>query len=678
MATKVDLITVGLVQELLIAAVREMRATMIRTAHSSVIHEGHDFSCAVLNGTGELVAQSEDSPAHIFPLAWQTRAVVEHYGDRLYAGDVVFVNDPYTAGTHMNDVAMITPIFVGETRLAFAVVRGHWADIGGMAPGSVSGRATEIFQEGLRIPLVKVYEKGRRMQDVLELIFANVRVPDESRGDFDAMLSCCQVARDRIFGMVERFRLEVVMASMEAILARDERRMRDAISALTPGTYYYEDYFDSDAMSGKAVLLRLAVTVESDQLLFDFEGSSKQVQGPINCSLASTATATFTALKALLDPKSPISGGSFRPVTVVAPQGSITHAVWPAACGGFGEMRRRIESVTMGALAAVAPTYIAGDTKGTSNHVMIGSVHPGRGRTTVFYEWPAGGTGGFLESDGSHAMRAYDEGDFGSIMPAETVELEHALLVERCELRQDSCGDGRHRGGLGLRREVRLLASDGRLSVLSDRNVVPPFGVCGGGAAAPNRFRVRRGTTEFEPSELPGKVSGFAMKQGDVVIMETAGGGGYGLPEERDLEAIAADLKAGYISKRWAQERYQVVFRDDVIDATATGARRREQALTRNKLRVEAVDEDSFSEGRRRFQLHPKKCQAFGIDTRPGRETLVELLNFSGAPLRGWAVSVDDSNEDGIQLGPVARRILRVSAGDSVVLCMLDRGDTLE
>jgi N-methylhydantoinase B len=673
MAASVDLVTVGLVQELLIATVREMRATMIKTAHSSVIYEGHDFSCAVLDGNGELVAQSEDSPAHIFPLTWQTREAVDHYGDSLYAGDVVFVNDPFTSGTHMNDVAMITPIFVGETRVAFAVVRGHWADIGGMAPGSVSGRATEIFQEGLRIPLVKVYEKGRRMQDILELIFANVRVPDESRGDFDAMLSCCHVARDRMLEVIERFGLEIVLASIHTILERDERRMREAISALAPGTYYYEDYFDSDALSGKAVLLRLAVTVEDDQLLFDFDGSSKQVQGPINCSLASTATATFTALKALLDPKSPISGGSFRPVGVVSPQGTITNAAWPAACGGFGEMRRRIESVTMGALAGVAPTYIAGDTKGTSNHVMIGSVHPGRGRTTVFYEWPAGGTGGFLENDGSHAMRAYDEGDFGSIMPAEAVELEHALLVERCELRQDSCGDGRHRGGLGLRREVRLLAPDGRLSVLSDRNVVPPFGVCGGGAAAPNRFRVRRGTAEFEPSELPGKVSGFALVQDDVVIMETAGGGGYGLPEERDLDAIAADLKAGYISKRQAQERYAVVFRDDAIDAAATQTQRRERALMRNMLRVEAVDEDSFSEGRRIFRLHPKVCHELGIDTGAGRETLVELVNLRGAPLRGWVVSTDDVNENCIRAGPIAQRILRVSAGDSVALCVLDR-----
>ena len=189
MAANIDLITVGVVQEFLISAVREMRVTMIKTAHSSVIYEGHDLSCAILDANGELIAMSEDSPAHIFPLARQTRDAIRHYGDDLHEGDVVFVNDPYTSGTHMNDVAMILPVCADGRRLAFTVVRAHWADIGGMSPGSISGRATEIFQEGLRIPFIKVYDKGRRVQDLLDLIFANVRVPDESAGDFDAMRS---------------------------------------------------------------------------------------------------------------------------------------------------------------------------------------------------------------------------------------------------------------------------------------------------------------------------------------------------------------------------------------------------------------------------------------------------------------------------------------------------------
>ncbi len=671
MAPSIDLITIGVVQEFLISAVREMRATMIKTAHSSVIYEGHDFSCAILDGNGELIAQSEDSPAHIFPLAGQTQDAIRKFGADLHPGDVVFVNDPYTSGTHMNDVAMIVPVFADGMRLAFAVVRGHWADIGGMAPGSVSGRATEIFQEGLRIPFIKVYDKGRRMQGLLDVIFANVRVPDESAGDFDAMLSCCRVAEHRIDEMIARFGLDVAEATMAAILDRGEQRMCHAISALPDGSYLYEDYFDSDALSGKAVLLRVTVRVDGERMWFDFAGSSAQIQGPINCSLASTATATFTALKALLDPKSPINGGAFRPIEVIAPPGTIVNARWPAACGGFGEMRRRIESVTMGALAAVAPKYVAGDTKGTSNHTMIGSVNSRRDRVTVFYEWPAGGTGGFLEADGSHAMRAYDEGDFGSIMPAEAVEMEHALLVERCELRENSCGDGKHRGGLGLRREIRLLADEGQLSVLSDRNVVPPFGVCGGLAAEPNRFRVRRGGRQLRPSDLPGKISGFRLLRDDIVIIESAGGGGYGPPDQRAPEAVAADVAEGLISPERAESRYGVVLVNGSVDAAATARRRANLADARKTLRVSGANDDSFVGDRRVFLLHPATCQAFGIAGGNSDETLVELLNPRGAPLRGWAMAKDTAIDGEVALGPMARQIIGIEDGAIVELRVL-------
>lgn len=670
----IDIVTIGVIRELFISAVREMRLTMIKTAHSSVIYEGHDFSCALLDRNAELVAQSEDSPAHIFPLAGQTRQALGFYGDDLHPGDVVLVNDPYTSGTHMNDVAMITPIFAAGRRIAFSVVRGHWADIGGMVPGSISGKATEIFQEGLRIPFVKVFEKGQLSRSVLDLILANVRVADESEGDFYAMVSCCSAGRRRLEEIIARFGMEVVGGAMTEILSRGEMRMRNAIATLQPGIYHFEDYFDSDAVTGHSVLLRIAVTIDTGGIRCDFTGSSRQVEGPINCSLASTATATFTALKALLDPKSPINGGAFRPVAVESPAGTITNVKLPAACGGFGEMRRRIESVTMGALSAAAPRYIAGDTKGSSNHTLIGSVHPGRQRTTVFYEWPAGGTGGFLENDGSHAMRAYDEGDFGSIMPVEAVEQEHALLVEKCELRVDSCGDGSHRGGLGLRREIRLLAESGTFSVLSDRNVVPPFGVCGGTAGAPNRFRVRRGGEEIQPSDLPGKVSGFPLRRNDIVIVESAGGGGYGSPLERKIDAIAEDIAQGYITRERAESSYGVIFANGRIDDARTTAQRRRARDEELRLRVAAEAEDDFVDGRRICRLAESTMVSLGIDSSTAAPALIELINPNGAPLRAWVVSVNGPAEWSVRLGPISRDILGVSEGDSIVVRVLRNG----
>lgn len=684
MTDDLDLITLEVIQQFFIATVREMRATMIKTAHSSIIYEGHDFSCALLDAEAQLVAQSEGSPAHVIPLPWQVRQARELFGNTLEPGDVILVNDPYTSGTHLNDVAMIVPFFSGAADLlAFVVARAHWGDVGGMSPGSISGRATEIFQEGLRIPFVRVHRRGSPVPGLLDLIFANVRIREEREGDFHAMLACCHTAEVRLRELSGRFGIEIVRAGMRALLDRAERRMRAAIGRLAPGTYHYEDYLDSDNLSGRPVLLRVAVTAAGEELRVDFAGSSPQVRGPVNCSLAVAATGAFVALKALLDPHGPINHGAFRPVTVLAPEGSVANARYPAATGGFSEMRRRIESVVMGALAPAAPTYVAGDHKGASNHTYIGSEHPGRRRATIFYEYPAGGTGGFLEHDGSHALRAWDEGDFGSIQPVEAVEHEHALLVDACELRVDSCGDGTHRGGLGLRREVRLLAGEGTFSELSDRNVLSPYGVSGGHAGAPNRFVVQRDGVEIEPSDVPGKVSGFVLRRDDVVVMESAGGGGYGDPLERDPVLVARDVREGYVSRQRADERYGVVLGDaEVVDEEATAERRKRLRAAAVTLVVIATDRDDFAGGRRVCQLSHGAAERVGAS----EGALVELVNARGAPLRAWVEITGAASpmsaqplsapapDRGVPLGPLGRAILGVGEGQPVEVRVLRHG----
>ena len=653
----IDLITLEVVLEYFISTVREMGKTIMRTAHSSIIFEGQDFSCAILNAQGELVAQSEGSPAHIIPLPAQVKEALEYFADDVAPGDVVLVNDTYSSGTHMNDVAMIVPYFAAGRRVAIVVVRAHWGDVGGMTPGSISGGATEIFQEGLRIPFLKIYSAGKRVPGLLELILANVRVPDEREGDFFAMLACCHTALDRLNALVERFGADQIQAIMAQHLNRGERRMRQAIARIRPGTYCYEDYFDSDNAGGAPIPLRVAITVAGDSLKADFAGSARQTRGPVNCSLAVTAMGTFVALKALLDPQGGINNGAFRPIAVDAPRGSIVNAAYPAAMGGFSEVRRRVESVVMGALAMAAPKFIAGDIKGATNHTYISSTHPVHGRPTIFYEYPSGGTGGFLEHDGSHTIRAYDEGDFTSIQPAEAVELEHGLLIERCALRVDSCGDGAHRGGLGLRREIRLLADAGSFSELSDRNVVPPFGVCGGHASSPNRFTVIRDGAVIEPSATPGKVSGFPLRKNDVVVLETAGGGGYGAPTERAPERVLEDVREGYISARRAHERYGVVLDGDAVDANAT----REQRMTIvgevNELRVVSADRDDFVDGRRVCRLAPGDADRLNVVDG----SLVEFVNRAGAPLRAWVAVAEEAKPGEVSLGPLARAVLGIS-----------------
>lgn len=662
-AASLDLITLEVVQQFMTATVREMRATMIRTAHSSVIYEGLDFSCAILDREGQLLAQSESSPAHIIPLPAQVREAREYFQEKFEPGDVVLVNDPYTSGTHLNDVAMIIPLHHNGKLVAYVATRAHWGDIGGMYPGSISGRATEIFQEGVRIPFLKVYQAGKPVPGLLELILANVRNADESAGDFHAMLSCCYTAQTRMLELIERYGAGVVLACMSRLLDRAEQRMRAAIARIPSGTYYYEDYLDSDNVGTTPVPVRVAITVAGDELTVDFAGSSRQVQGPVNCSMAVTAAGSFIALKALLDPNGYVNQGSFRPAKVTAPKGTVTNASYPAAVGGFSEMRRRIESIVLGALASAAPMNIAGDHKGASNHTYIESEDPRRTRRTIFYEYPAGGTGGFLEHDGSDAMRAWDEGDFSSIQPVEVVEHEHRLLVEYCELRTGSSGAGVHRGGLGFKRMVRQLASRGAFSELSDRNILRPYGVCGGYAGAPNRFTVFRDGQEIPCSPIPGKVSGFPLKEGDAVLMASAGGGGYGDPLERDVERVADDVREGYLDRKLALDLYGVVFADNLkVDDPATRSRR--DALAKQRVWLIVVDghTDEFESGRRRCLVSASTLERIGAaETEP-----IELVSKDGAPLRVWLTESAAVAEGSIAIAPIGRAILGVAPGDRI------------
>ena len=668
MADTIDLITLEVIQQFIIATVREMRATMIRTAHSSIIYEGLDFSCALLDADAQLLGQSESSPAHIIPLPSQVRQAREFFSGILDPGDIILVNDPYTSGTHLNDVAMIVPFFFDNELTAFVATRAHWGDVGGMYPGSISGRATEIFQEGLRIPFLKVYRKGVPVPGILDLIFANVRGREDREGDFHAMLACCHTAQTRLKQLIDRFGVGTVRAGMRMLLDRSEQRMRAAIARIVPGTYYYEDYLDSDNIGIRPVFVCVAVTVAGNELRIDFAGSSLQVRGPVNCSLAVTATGAFVALKALLDPQGHINQGAFRPVTISAPEGTVTNAQFPAAVGGFSEMRRRIESLVMGALAAAAPTYVAGDQKGASNHTYISSENMGRRRTTIFYEYPAGGTGGFLEHDGSDAMRAWDEGDFSSIQPAEVVEHEHALLIESCELRADSGGDGFHRGGLGLRRVVRLLGKDGSFSELSDRNILQPFGVCGGRAGGPNRFVVLRNGVEVEPSDIPGKVSGFPLRRDDGVLMESAGGGGYGDPFDRLTSLVARDVREGYVSRQHAEECYGVVFRDDdTVDEDATARKRGKLRAGKTLLTVISAGKDDFFDGRRMCSVSASTLERLGA--REGAP--IEFVSLRGAPLRAWLAVSSNRSEGCVPIGPIGCAILGLAEGQPVEVRLL-------
>ncbi len=617
----VDAVTLALVAETLTSFVREMRTAVIRTSFSPMIHEGHDFSCAIMNPAGELVAASEvDQPTHLSALPWSARSVLKRYAGSLADGDLFLFNDPYAGGTHLNDVALIKPVFADGSPLALVGVMAHWQDVGGMVPGSLSGTATEIFQEGVRIPAVRIAHAGVRAEEVLDILFANVRDPDDRRGDLSAMEGACVLAERKLKAMVARRGQATLGATMNALLDRAEQRMRAAIAKLPDGEYRCETHLDNTGGLPEPLTLTLRLTIAGDGIEADFTGCPPPVPGPTNLGPAHASTAVFTMTKALLDPHGPINAGAMRPLKVIAPEGTMLNARSPAACGAIGEVRRALEGLVMGALGRAVPERAMGDLKGASNITTIAW----RGRIP-FVEFPAGGTGGWIGADGNNAVRNFAEGDLSSIHPVEAIELRWPLRVEKCALRVDAGGAGKHRGGLGLEREIRVLAPGATLSVLSDKNLIPPYGVNGGHASAPNRFVVRRGRQIVEPSAIPGKVTAFPLDDGDVVIMRSAGGGGFGDPLDRDPELVRRDQAFGYVSAQAAAEIYG-------LDSTSTATARRRDRLRQEQIRLKPVRAEAQS-GRRRAHLSPSTAQALKL----ADGELVEIVT-AGPSLRAWVL----------------------------------------
>ena len=656
------LIQLELIRESLVAVVNEMRANIIHSSYAAIIYEGHDFSCALMSADGRQVAQGlADHPIHIFAVPYSTREVVKAFKDDIHEGDLFLHNDPYTGGTHLNDVLLLHPVF-NEGKLAlFAAMRCHWNDVGGMTPGSLSGRVKEIYQEGIRITPTRICEKGVMNQAVLDALFNNMRGPEERIGDFNAMLGTGRKAAEHLQRLFDRFGGDALIDGVEALIDRSERQMRSRISACPDGDYYAEGYIESDGSNPDPLVVRLKLTVAGDSINADFSGTSAQTNGPTNCGPAMAFNAVGTIVKAFLDPKTPINNGSFNPISVTAPEKSFINARETAPCGGMAEVKFLIDSVVAAAMGQVVPEMTVGDLKGGANHIHIAGPREDGG-TYIHYEWPAGGTGASVGVDGSNAVRSYNEGDFNSIQSVETVESQYPLRVERCEIRTGACGDGANRGGFGLRRELRVLDETAMLSVLSEKNVIPPYGVAGGSNGAANRFVVERDGKVIQPSDVPGKVSGFALRTGDIVREETAGGGGFGDPLTRDPALVVDDVRLEYLSTEQAAARYGVVLgADGTVDTGATKEKREALAAARETVTLEIANEDDIDGPRRRIAVPSGLAANLGIS----EGDLVELRGKAVAPLRGWA-RVTEGTDAVLSIGPAGMRLLNADSGDGI------------
>jgi N-methylhydantoinase B len=663
--THTDPITIEIIRERLITIVREMRGNMLRAAFSSAVCELHDMSCAILDDQGQLLALSEgDNPQHVFPILWSAQEMLKKFKGDINPGDIFLHNDPLTGGTHLNDICVIAPLFV-EKRLAFLpVVRVHFEDVGGMSPGSVSAAATDTFQEGVRIPIVRAFSKGKRNDDLFDVFLANMRIPDEREGDFEAMLGTARIAQRRLITLVEEFGFENQRAYVRHLLDRAEARMRARIATIPSGLFEYEIAMDPRGETAQPLIIRAKIEVKGDKLRVDFTGTSAQNKGPWNLGPSGAPTGVFMVLKALLDRTGPVNSGTFRPLEIYTPPGSLLCPTEPVGFGGMGDVRRNLEMAIMGALAPVMADAITGETKSTANQMVISGQQVKDKRPFIFYEAPPGGTGGFKEHDGNAALRTFLEGDFGSLQSVEAIEAKFPLRVEKLELRQNSGGVGMRRGGLGFQREIRILADEASLTVLSDRNVLPPYGVLGGGPGAPNRFSVRRGNSEIVPGTIPGKIANYPLMKNDVVISESSGGGGFGDSLERDIAAVKADLAHGYITKLHAEEAYGVVFSGAAVDLAKTIANRVAIKCARANVHVVAADTLKAPAGLRVCAIASADAKKIGAVVGD----IVELIKGDGAPLRCWVRILAGVQSNTVQLASDSIGLAGIVAGDEVYI----------
>ena len=553
-----------------------MRATVCRTASSVAIYDAKDFSCGLFAPDSQVVAQSEDIGSHVVPLPWSVRSAMEKIGHDLAPGDVILSNDPYAGGTHLNDVTIIYPVFRDGRLIFFPAVRAHWADVGGMVPGSMSGKATEIYQEGVRIPPLKIQEGGRINEAALDLLLANMRVPEERLGDFQASLAACRVAEKRIHEICARYGVDTLLEAVRLDLDRAEARMRACIAALPDGTYHYEDYLET-FMGGRfePLLLPLALTVcrrPHDRRLHRRLAASA-VSGQLDSR--GDGRGVFIAVKSVFDPQAPLNQGSFRPIEVNRAAGHHRQR----AAAGAGRLARRDPQARdrdhgRRAGAGGRPTSVAGDLCRTSFHNLIGGFDARTGREWVHYEWSAGGNGAFAEDDGPSAMATIDWGDLVTVQSSEVIETRMPLLVESSRLATDSGGAGTTRGGLSMQRALRVLAPG--LRDIRCCPTAPSFrpSACWAGCRVCRSAPGSSADGAVEGFDTPGKVAGHPVEEGSVVMVRSAGGGGYGDPLRARPGAGREDVREGYVSRPAARDLYGVALdAKGAVDPVATAMR---------------------------------------------------------------------------------------------------------
>jgi N-methylhydantoinase B len=547
--TALDPVTVEVVRNKLDGIANEMELTLLKSSCSPIVKEGLDASASLFTLQGETLAQAVAIPIHLATLIPCIARILKEFPlESMHEGDLYCMNDPYMGGTHLPDIAVIMPVFARGRPLAFAASMTHHQDVGGMAPGSVPTDATEVFQEGIRLPPLKLREGDKFNDTLLRILRRNVRIPETFEGDLMAQVAACSVGARRLSALAESYGDNHLTAIFADLLDRSEAMTRDALRALPNGTYRAVDFLDNDGVDlDRRIRIEVAVTVDENGLSIDFAGSSPQVRGPFNAVPSGSLAAACYAVRAITDPTIPTNGGCFRPIALKLPEGSIVNPKEPAPVNARTATIKRIAGTILKALAQAAPDRVPADNGGELLVLAFGGARPD-GTRYVTGELVAGGSGASAGRDGVDVI----ETDATNCMnlPAEALELDAPIRVHRVALRPDSGGAGARRGGLGTVREYEILLGDVRFTHRGERHFIAPAGRAGGGDGAMARTVIHRaaGAKETVPSKLV-----TTLHAGDRVVMETAGGGGYGDPAARDPAQVRADLADGKISPEGAK-----------------------------------------------------------------------------------------------------------------------------
>lgn len=551
---KFDPVLLAVIQNGLRHVATEMDLVHEKTSFSPVISEGLDRANGIYHrDNGDVITQGETGlPSFIGVMQFSAQHIIRLRKD-LEDGDIILVNDPYLGGTHLMDVRMVAPFYYRGKLWCYLSNVGHWSDVGGMVPGGFNSTATEIQQEGLRIPPVKLQRQGSIDKDVLDLVLSNVRVPEERLGDMKAQLGALKVGARRLTELLDRYGADTVEAATEELKARSEQLMRAHIATVPDGTYEATVYMDSDGVVFEKLAIRISMKVEGSDLFFSFAGSSPPCKGPLNCPADLATAAIYVAIKHIF-PDVPINAGCFAPIHVERPVGTFLDARYPRPCAGAAaEVCQRVMESVFGAMGAAMPERMFAAPFGTSGNFSLGGYDPDEDRRYIMYMFSGGGYGGWADGDG--LTNGCSSLSIAKTQPVEVLEQHFPVLYEEYALRADSAGAGQHRGGFGVNYRVKLLRGDAKASFLMDHGVTGPAGLLGGQPGVTLSIELNQSGQRVLPPHVS-KGEGYPLVPGDFVQVRTPGGGGYGPPAERQSSAIAHDLARGYVSVEAVREAY--------------------------------------------------------------------------------------------------------------------------